>query len=261
MITDDIGIGYYTLLYNIELNLLSILKLITFPTSHFFTIVANKIRVVCTTIFLKASNIFIHFFSKIQIQIPPRFEKWIFPSYPPWTLIIFYLFFPKQVDNSFRLHPMTLCNRSKFKFRHVSRKILRPSYPPWTLIAEFYLFFPKQVDNSFREKWILHPSYPPWTLITEFYLFFPKQVDNSFRLHPMTLCFRSYPLNSNCDHPPWTKTPMLLACLKNVCKRHVQQSFSNACLYRISPISPRIYLTALLRPIKTDLQSRNRDST
>ena len=181
MITDDIGIGYYTLLYNIELNLLSILKLITFP-SHFFTIVANKIRVVCTTIFLKASNIFIHFFSKIQIQIPPRFEKWIFPSYPPWTLITFYLFFPKQVDNS-------------------------------------------------------------------------------FRLHPMTLCFRSYPLNSNCDHPPWTKTPMLLACLKNVCKRHVQQSFSNACLYRISPISPRIYLTALLRPIKTDLQSRNRDST
>ena len=226
MITDDIGIGYYTLLYNIELNLLSILKLITFPTSHFFTIVANKIRVVCTTIFLKASNIFIHFFSKIQIQIPPRFEKWIFPSYPPWTLIIFYLFFPKQVDNSFRLHPMTLCNRSKFKFRHVSRKILRPSYPPWTLIAEFYLFFPKQVDNSFREKWILrpsyspwtliaefylffpkqvdnsfrekwilHPSYPPWTLITEFYLFFPKQVDNSFRLHPMTLCNRFYPLN------------------------------------------------------------------
>lgn len=75
MITDDIGIGYYTLLYNIELNLLSILKLITFPTSHFFTIVANKIRVVCTTIFLKASNIFIHFFSKIQIQILPRFEK------------------------------------------------------------------------------------------------------------------------------------------------------------------------------------------
>ena len=144
MITDDIGIGYYTLLYNIELNLLSILKLITFPTSHFFTIVANKIRVVCTTIFLKASNIFIHFFSKIQIQIPPRFEKWIFPSYPPWTLIIFYLFFPKQVDNSFR-----------------EKWILHPSYPPWTLITEFYLFFPKQVDNSFR----LHPM----TLCNRFY--------------------------------------------------------------------------------------------
>lgn len=34
----DIGIGYYILVYNIELNLLSILKLITvtFPTSQFY---------------------------------------------------------------------------------------------------------------------------------------------------------------------------------------------------------------------------------